>query len=31
MEPVPGLHVGDVPVRYDDAGLHRGNVVEQTR
>jgi hypothetical protein len=30
MEPVPGIEVGDVPVWYDDAGLHRGDVVEQT-
>ena len=30
MKPVPGLEVGDVPVWYDDAGLHRGDVVEQT-
>ncbi len=30
MEPVPGIDIGDVPVWYDDAGLHRGDVVEQT-
>lgn len=30
MEPVPGIDIGDVPVWYDDAGLHRGNVVEPT-
>jgi hypothetical protein len=30
MKPVPGIEVGDVPVWYDDAGLHRGDVVEQT-
>lgn len=30
MEPVPGLDIGDVPVWYDEAGLHRGDVVEQT-
>jgi hypothetical protein len=30
MEPVPGIEVGDVPVWYDDAGLHRGDVVEPT-
>lgn len=30
MKPLPGIDVGDVPVWYDDAGLHRGNIVEQT-
>jgi hypothetical protein len=30
MKPVPGMEIGDVPVWYDDAGLHRGDVVEQT-
>ncbi|HVQ89316.1 MAG TPA: hypothetical protein VMT88_14155 [Actinomycetes bacterium] len=30
MEPVPGIDIGDVPVWYDNAGLHRGDVVEQT-
>ena len=32
MEPVerPGLVVGAVPVWYDESGLHRGDVVEQT-
>jgi hypothetical protein len=30
MQPAPGLNIGDVPVWYDDAGLHRGDVVEQT-
>jgi hypothetical protein len=30
MQPVPGKDVGDVPVWYDDAGLHRGDLVEQT-
>lgn len=28
--PTEGLDVGDVAVWYDDAGLHRGDVVEQT-
>ena len=30
MQPAPGLDIGDVPVWYDAAGLHRGDVVEQT-
>ena len=30
MKPLPGIDIGDVPVWYDDAGLHRGNIVEQT-
>ena len=28
--PQPGLVVGEVPVWYDEAGLHHGDVVEQT-
>lgn len=30
MQPAPGLDIRDVPVWYDDAGLHRGDIVEQT-
>lgn len=30
MKPAPGLEIGAVPVWYDDAGLHRGDLVEQT-
>jgi hypothetical protein len=30
MKPLPGIDIADVPVWYDDAGLHRGNIVEQT-
>lgn len=30
MEPPPGLEIGNVPVWYDDAGLHYGDAVDQT-